>query len=258
MVSNNMPPMMVMTSPKTRWTLSGFFYLIEKYVPKLPDITIFGFDEDAEDCEHYYPAHFHSFGKFSSYPRNLWSNTFLMAIDKMEERSDLFWFMMDDYWVIRGVDCPAVELLTAYMRKNQDIIKVDLATDRLYARRGEPYLYGRGTIDRIGHLDIIQSDPATDYHMSLWTGLWNPKLLRRIIIEGESAQEIEINGTARLGAMQDIRVIGTRQAPVMHTNIIRGGGEPIYTGYEIEGHPVNGVHIMDLIDMRRKGVKTNV
>lgn len=254
MATNDMPPMMVMTSPKTWWTLGGFFYLLEKYVPKLPRVYLFGYDENASDAEKYIPAHFYSFGRFADWPRDKWSDTFITAMRELETTGhDTFWFMMDDYWLIRQVDTLGLIKLNQYMRELGDIVKIDLATDRLYAKRGEPYLYGKGTIDRVGYLDIIESDPVSDYHMSLWSGLWNINLLNRVIIRGESAQEIEINGTARLGSLPHLRVLGTRQAPVLHTNIVRGGGPPVYTGYPMDGVDVNYVHPMDLVEMRLSG-----
>jgi len=254
----DIPRMMVMTSPKTEWTLGGFTWLLGRYVNELPMIHVFGFDESGDDVVslgNHNSFTFHSFGRFRDFPRERWSDTFLMAMDVMEIFGETFWFMMDDYWLVRSVDVNAVISLNSYMIGEGDILKVDLATDRLYAKRGEPYLYGKGTVARVGHLDIIQSDPNTDYHMSLWSGLWNISLLRSVIVPGESAQEIEINGTARLGAMPHLRVVGTRQAPVLHTNIIRGGGDPIYTGYNIDGDDVNPVHPIDLAAMKLDGAE---
>lgn len=250
----NAPPMMVMTSPKTRWALGGFFYLLNRYTDVQPEIFVFGFDEDREDVKKY-PGHFHSFGQFSDWPRNKWSDTFLTAINVMRNRDEIFWFMMDDYWLVRQVDMWAVNVLGDYMRNRASVLKMDLATDRLYAHRGDPYLYGKGTIDRVQYLDIIESDPHSPYHMSLWSGLWNTELLKKVIIPGESAQEIEVNGTQRLGTMPEISVLGTRQAPVLHTNIIRGGGPPVYTGYEMDGVHVNPVSVFELSEMQAAGVE---
>lgn len=248
--------MLVMSSPKTWWTLDGFFYLLHKYVTPLPEVHLFGYDENAKEAENV-PAYFYSFGRFEDYPRQRWSDTLIEACQVMRMAGhETFWFMMDDYWIVREVDTRAVALLNQFMLESGgNVLRFDLATDRLYAKRGEPYLYGKNTAFRIRHLDIIESNPNTPYHMSLWSSLWNINLLLGVLQNGESAQEIEINGTGRLVNNRHLRVLGTRQAPLLHTNIIRGGGDPVYTGYAFDGQSVNGIDPLVLIEMREKGVE---
>ncbi len=64
--------------------------------------------------------------------------------------------------------------------------------------------------------------------MSLWAGIWNREQLKRVLVAGETAQEIEIAGTRRV--TDDQLVLGTRQAPLLHGNIYqsRNNGEPVY------------------------------
>lgn len=247
-------PMMLMTSPATSWTLDGFFHLLRKYMEPLPEIHLFGYDENAMEVLTY-PATFHSFGLFADYPRSRWSDSFMEALGIMRSIDQIFWFMMDDYWVIREIDSRALAILSNYMRYNREILKIDLATDRLYAHAGAPYLYGKGTIGRARYLDLIESSPDSPYHMSLWTGLWNIDNLAEVIVPGEAAQEIEIKGTQRLKGMPHLRVLGTRQGPVLHTNIVRGGQPPVYDGYHMGDEWVNRVDIADLVEMRQQEVK---
>lgn len=222
-----LPPMVVMTCDKSDWTLDGFFYLLKKYCQPLPEVIIYGYRKPQLKTE--VGAWFVRIGDFATYPPNRWSDSLLIVLDDLAVRGHThFWLMLDDYWIVRHVDTLGIHHLYRYMRRSDDIIKIDLCSDRLYAYSGEPYLYNRNNYDHCHHMDLIQSITGSPYHLSFWGGIWNRELLRRFIIPGERAQEIEIAGSTRLSQHAQIKVLGTRQIPLLHTNILQGGKPPNY------------------------------
>lgn len=250
--------LLVMTSDKSDWVLDGFFWLLDKYLVPRPNVTVAGYRYPPGKLIPEY-ARLLTIGNFEDYPANRWSDSFIYVLSSylaMGVRHA--WIMLDDYWLVRQVDHIALRLLFEYMRAHPNVLKVDLSTDRLYAHRGEPFLYGKNTHDRVGYLDLIKSEPDWPYHMSLWGGLWNIENLLSVIVPGETAQDIEIRGTERLKSRQDLLVLGTRQAPVVHTNILRGGlSGPEYRGYEVDGQWVNGIEsgVMDEMMLARVEIR---
>lgn len=253
-------PVVVMTSPVSNWTLGGLFWTIEKYAPELSDITVFGYEELTQRIDDVLRsrASWHRIGDFADYPKKKWSDSFIYVLEYMLSLGKKhFMFMMDDFWLVRRVDARGISLLYDGIRRNNNVLKIDLAADRLYASGGAPYLYGRNTIAREGHIDLIASNPKSAYHMSLWVGLFNAELLlEHVLVPGETAQEIEIAGTARLSEVKGVDVLGTRQAPVLCTNVLRSGHEgPEYRGYMFDDQFVNGISEGDLAAMKQEGVE---
>lgn len=165
---------------------------------------------------------FHSIGKWEDYPIHQWSGALIKILDNVAD--EVFILMLDDYWLIRQADTTAIRMIYDYMRQFQNVIKFDLTTDRLYADGGGRYLYGYNTYNTLGYLDLIKSPHGSPYHMSLWGGMWRRDLLRRFIIPGETAQQIELNGTGRLSQVGDeLLVLGTRQSPLRHANVVQAG-----------------------------------
>lgn len=251
-------PLVIMTSPATSWTLAGMFWSLKKYAPELQNIIVCGYDEVmARKLPE--GVKFHKIGEFGQFPKNKWSDSFMRVCRFLiKRRWNHFIFLMDDFWLVRRADVGGIDILWQGMRRGQNsqVLKIDLATDRLYAGGGTKYLYGANTVATEGHLDLIQSDPASAYHMSLWNGLFNAQLLLdHVLVPGESAQDMEIDGTRRLKEKPEILVLGTRQAPMRVTNICKSGHGPGYKGYELNGDWVNGVPEEDLEAMKAAGVE---
>lgn len=205
----------VMTSDNQYHCLNPFFHQWQKYYPSPVKFTICGFTPIDDD-------RFYSIGAFDDYPPNRWSDALIKVLDEVAE--DVFWLMLGDFWLTRYSDTFAVKMCYDYLKQFRYVIKMDLTTDRLYAEGGGKYLFGYHTYDTLGYLDLIKSTPGSPYHMSLWGGLWNRDLLRKILIPGETAQQIELNGTSRLSQFGDeMLVLGTRQSPIRHANVIQGG-----------------------------------
>ena len=214
-----MVQVIVMTSDKNSYTLKGFFHLWQKYYKAQCIGIVMGFSKDGLEL----PSDFRfiSQGNQDDYPRERWSERLRDVLDNVAD--EVFILLLDDYWLVRQVDLVGVKMIYDYMFQFQNVIKVDLATDRLYADGGTKYLYGYNTYNTLGHLDLIKSNFRSPYHMSLWGGMWSRNLLKRFIVPGESAQQIELNGTPRLAAVGDeVLVLGTRQAPLLHINALQG------------------------------------
>jgi len=209
----------VMTSDRPPDPLRGFLHLWQKYYVAHGSVSVIcGFTKPD------YPLpdefRFVSMGRQEDFPPTHWSERLTTVLDEIAD--DVFLLMLDDYWLTRPVDGEAIRMAYGYMRQFTNVVKFDLTDERLYAKGGNQYLWGYNTYDTLGYLDLIKSDPESEYHMSLWCGLWRRDLLRRFIIPGETAQQIEIVGTTRLRAADDVMVLGTRQCPLRHINAIQG------------------------------------
>lgn len=208
----------VMTSDKQKHMLPGFFYLWQKYYNADVIGIVAGFTRPDSLPTNW---RFISQGNQPDYPPKRWSERLMNICDEVAD--DVFMLLLEDYWLIRPVDTFAIRMMYDYLHQFRNVLKFDLATDRLYAGGGGQYLHGNHTYDTLGYLDLIKSDYNSPYHLSLWGGLWRRDLLRRLLIPGESAQDIEIAGTSRLQALGDeVLVLGTRQAPLRHLNAIQG------------------------------------
>lgn len=220
-----MVQVIVMTSDLCSHSLPGFFHQWEKYYRGEHVGVLVGFTKpDVELPESF---RFVSQGKQEDFPRKRWSFRLKSVLEEIAD--DVFMLLLDDYWLVRQVDVKAVQMLCDYMEQFRNVLKVDLAAERLYSNTPpngyNKYYFGHHTYNRVGYLDLIKSEPGSDYHMSLWGGLYRNQLLKDILVPGESAQEIEMNGTHRLAQMGDeVLVLGTRQAPLLHINALQSRG----------------------------------
>lgn len=210
----------VMTSDHTQnRVLPGFAFLFNKYFSDSQPVTVCGFSQP----KILLPGNFsfHSIGNFAFYPANRWSDALKIVLDTVAEEH--FILMLDDYYIFRQVDTRAFPILHDYMRQFRYVMKIDLTVDRLYADPGK-YHYGFNNYGTAGYLDLIHSLPGSDYQMSLWGGMWNRDLMQKFVIPGETAQQLEMRGTTRVNeAGSSVVVLGTRQAPLIHGNVIFSG-----------------------------------
>lgn len=209
----------ILTSDKTSWALRPQAYLLRKYWPNA-SFLIGGYTPPPFSLPDGFA--FHGIGAFADYPVGKWSNgviKFLRALDH-----DLILLLMDDYWLFRDVDEPAIEQLTQYMHAHEQVARICVCTDRLYASGITDY-------GRYGHLDLIKSDPTSPYHFSYQASLWRRKLLLEILSMGESPWESEQRGDSRL-RQAGYLVLGTRQAPLRYTIAVQKGKFTPDGGYQ--------------------------
>lgn len=204
----------------TGFTPGGMWADRDGYHPGMPiDLVFCGFTEPKIDLRQFDNWRFHSIGKFEDYPADKWSDAFLHVLDNVAQ--DRFILMLEDYWLCRPVDVRGVKYLYDYMAQFQNVLKIDLDGDRLYINGGSNFLYNQNTYNYVGHLDLLKSPSGTAYQFSLWGGIWRRDLMRKYIIPGRSAQELELQCSDKVG--DDVLVLGTRQMPLHHANIYRSG-----------------------------------
>ena len=240
----------IMTSDNQYHCLDPFFYLWQKYYPDPVKFVICGFTP----IDNWLADKFYSVGKFADYPPRRWSDALIKVLDEVAD--DVFTLMLEDYWLIRPVNADAVRMIYDYMHQFQNVLKFDLGYERLYS--GTPpegynrFYWGYGDYNNLDYLDLIQSDPYSQYHMSLWGGMWRRDLLRQVLVPGESAQEIEMRGGNRLLDHPEWLVLGTRQAPLRHINAIQRGE---WNPHDRSGLP--GMKQSDLNELRQLGYLQN-
>lgn len=199
--------------------LPGFSFLFNKYWSPDQPVTVCGFTSPTVKLPPNFT--FKSIGNFTYFPANRWSDALMLVLEKVAEEH--FVLMLEDYWIFRQVNTHAVDILADYARQFQYVLKIDLTVDRLYADPGK-YAYGFNNYNTVGYLDLIHSLTGSDYQMSLWGGLWSRDLMKKFLVPGETAQQIELNGTGRVNqAGNSVVVLGTRQAPLIHGNILFSG-----------------------------------
>lgn len=203
----------VTTSDKYLHALRPFAHLFNKYWGDDTDVIVGGFSEPSFELPSNFT--FHSIGKQEDYPVDKWSDAVIKLLHSIDD--DIFVLMLEDYWISRPVNRDAIRMLGDYMRQFRNVLKMDLCMERLYAG-------GMTDYNHCGYIDLIRSDPGSQYHMSLLTGIWNKDLLLRFLIPGETPWQVELEGTPRVrAAAGEVLVLGTRQAPVRHILAHRRG-----------------------------------
>lgn len=227
----------ILTSEKSYHCLNPFMWLFDKYFLHgnrayrgMFDMVVCAFRKPMGVAYDSYGWRWHTIGEQSDYPINRWSDKLHHVLENVA--NEQFILMLEDYWIYRHVDLNAINLLYGYMRRRPEILKIDLAFDRLYVDGHSPYMYGRNTAVNVSYLDLVESPPGAEYQMSLWGGIWNRDMMKRFLVPGEKAQEVEIFGTPRVNAAySETAVYGTRQGPLLHTNVYSSGrgSEPDYS-----------------------------
>lgn len=205
----------VLTCDKYLKTVEPFAYFFNKYYSPNQEVIVCGFTPP--DFELPPNFSFWSLGKESDYPVDKWSNQLLYVLDRIPD--DIFWLMLEDYFITQPVDVDMVERLYEYSSNLTNLLKMDLAAERLYAR-------GSTDFDTWGDLEFIKSDVNSPYHMSLYVGLWRRDHLLEVLIPNETPWQIEIEGTNRLQEIGErLLVLGTKQWPV-HITLFHRSGDP--------------------------------
>lgn len=205
----------LLTSDKYIKAVLPYAWLIKKYWPDHPEVVVGGFTEP--DFQMPDRFSFHSIGKFSDYPVNRWSDALIKLLYEIQD--EVFVLMLEDYWINQSVNNTVIQMCVDYCHQFEYVARLDLTSDRRWANGGNVSLYGK-----MGHVDLIWSDPNSQYHCSLMTGVWQKKNLLRVLIPGETPWQFELQGTPRLSSLrEEIIVIGTNFHPVRHTLAFRGG-----------------------------------
>ena len=203
----------VLTSDKYIQAIRPYAHLFNKYWGEDQQVLVAGFTPPDFDLPPNFS--FHSIGQFSDYPMARWSDALIALCHQIPD--EVFTIMLEDYWITRPVYRQAVSMLTDWMHQFKYTARMDLTGDR--KNNGMASFYGK-----CGHLNLVWSNPDSQYHMSMMTGIWRKEHLLRVLIPNETAWEVELQGTPRLGAMRhEMIVLGTEEWPVKHTLAFRGG-----------------------------------
>lgn len=203
----------VLTSDKYLDALRPYAYLFNKYWGVDQEVVVAGFTPPSFELPPNFS--FHSIGRFEDYPVDRWSDALVKLLHEIPDETLVL--MLEDYWITRGVYREAVRMLYDYCQQFRYVCRMDLTGDRLHAE-------GAALYNKCGHLELIWSDPGSQYHMSLMTAIWNKANLLQVLIPGETPWDVEIRGTPRLRALRDrMIVLGSKEWPVRHTLAFRSG-----------------------------------
>ena len=229
-------PVYVLTSDKYLEALRPFSYLMNKYWRPNPQVIVGGFTAPTFDLPTNF--HFHSLGRFEDYPVNRWSNALIKML--LELPHENFVLMLEDYWITKPVKSGYLDIIADYMKQFEYVARFDLTGDRFYSGYAKPY-------GKAGPIDLIISDPESQYHCSLIAGMWRRSHMLKILVEGETPWQVELEGTTRLRAISEyVIVLGTTDPPLSHTLALRGGNDSQLLLDELRKE--------DVAEMRRLGL----
>src|SRR5688572_26612213 len=158
----------VLTSDKYLAALRPFAWLFNKYWGQDQEVLVAGFTEPGFDLPPNFS--FHSIGAYRDYPVNRWSDALITLMHQIPDET--FALMLEDYWLTRPVYRQAVTMLHDYVRQFGYVARMDLTGDR--KNNGMASFYGS-----CGHLRLVWSNPDSQYHMSMMTGIWRKQHLLR-------------------------------------------------------------------------------
>ena len=193
----------VVTCKPYYWSLKPFIYLFQTFWSEQQEVVIAGY----EPLPFGLPPNFkfHSIAPVT-YPKKKWSNGLREFLSAMPDKH--FVWMLEDYFLQRPIDHGAIRTLGEYMDMHDDVLRIDLSSDRLHSGCAHlPHTLGVDDNPEFtyGHYDIIVSDPERQYHMSTQAAIWNRKNLIDVILACEGAGggmvdpwQFELQGTTIL------------------------------------------------------------
>jgi hypothetical protein len=200
----------VFTCDKHLWAVQPFAWLFNKYWGTDDTVIIVGFNEPKFAL----PRNFYFYSvSVDEYPATKWVDAAIKFLDEYSEKR--FILMHEDYWMVRPPDKEAIYMLDDYMNRDENILRIDLTTDRLYAG-------GMRDVDYLGRIDIIEA-PGSPYQMSHQACLMDREkylsVIKSLDENHRSAWEVELEGTTIVNKHgSKMRVLGTRQSPIRYSN----------------------------------------
>lgn len=224
----------ILTSDNHSWLLKGFFHQWDKYAAGfdlIPEVVGFTQPKDLH-------SRFVSLGKFEDYPVQKWSDAIIKYLSGLDD--DLVTFVLEDYWLIRKVNFEAIVIAEQYMFANPDVIRFDLAADRMFSKDAR-------YIGSIGQLDLCEAKGP--YSLSFQASIFRKDLLLKVLRENESPWQTEINGSGRLNNLP-YKVVGSYQWP-MNYLIVANKGQIDITGSWM--YPARTISFEDHADLLKAG-----
>lgn len=196
-------------------------YLLDKYWPEHGDILIGGYTKP--DFTLSPSFHFHQIGEFKDHPVNRWSDGLIKFLRAVPD--DYVLFMMDDYWLNSPVNHALIQDLTDYLLSHGNLARLDVTGDRLGADNWSKA--GKIAPD----VDLIMSDPQSQYHFSFQAALWRKQYLLDCLAPYESPWQSEIVSGVRL-RLNGYFVMGTTKPPMRYTIGVQQGKLALDGGYQ--------------------------
>lgn len=138
-----------------------------------------------------------------------WSDGLIELLTMLDD--EVVCWMLEDYYLVRGVDHQAVKTLAEYMQMHPEILKIDLTGDRLCS--GEA-----ADVDTWGHVDLVETSWDVPYQFSTQAALWNRRHLLSLLRPEMSPWDFELQSTR-----PNLVVLGTRQWPLRYVNLLGMG-----------------------------------
>jgi hypothetical protein len=210
-IGETMIRVVVSTSDKYLWALKPFSFLFCKYWSELQPVIVAGYSPPPFELPPNFE--FHSIDS-RPYPAQEWTNGLLKFFDHFQDEH--FVWLLEDFWLRRTVNHSAVQILHDYAINHPEVYRIDLGTDRLFAKdnRFEPdYL-------RYGTLNLIQSRPDWEYTHSTQCGIFRRDKFIQLLQPNWSPWQFELEGAEILRAHEDWLVLGTRQIPVDYKHAV--------------------------------------
>lgn len=206
-----MPRILLLTIDPHEAILRATLHLLYKRWKPAPQVIVAGYKKP----DFLRDEQFISAGDFQDFPANRWSDALRFYLDQIPDEYIII--MLEDYWLIRDVDTDAIEMIYDYILRAKDdtLLRFDLSSDR------ENCAFARDVFS-LGRLDIIETLPPETYQVSLQSGIWNTKLLKQMLVDGETPWQFELDGSQRI-SNTGWRVLGTRQTPVRVRIVINKG-----------------------------------
>jgi len=132
-----------------------------------------------------------------------------------KDSNELILIMLEDYWCNSPADLAGLGIAYTYISENKDVLRFDLSYDRVNKPHRE--------VGRFLGKKIIETTKNAPYLMSFQTGIWRKSLLLPYILDVETPQECEINGTDRLRKKYgDFSIVAFDRAVINYTPVYRG------------------------------------
>lgn len=231
----------ILTSDHYIHAIRPFAFLLKRYWPDHPEVVVGGFSLPPFEMPDGFV--FHSIGRFEEYPVDKWSDGAIKFLQDIPD--EIVCLFLEDMWLIKPVDVAVVKMAYDYMEQFNYVARLDLTSDRLLANGGNVSMYGE-----LGHVNLVWSDPDSQYHLSLMPAFWRKKHLLKVLIPGETPWQVELQGTPRLSRLRDeMIVLGTDAVPVTVTLAFRGGDTSKLLLDEVNPQDVQDMRDLGLLEV---------
>lgn len=208
-----MIPVYVMSSHAYNRLLPGFAMLFNKFWSALQTVVVV---TDSIPKGLPLPENFivKSISNGRPTPKSAWSDGLISAISHCPASHLVL--LLSDYYLIRSVDDGAVPTLSEFASLHPEILRVDLTDDRQF--NGEAF-----SIGTFGQYDMVETPCTSPYQASLQAGIWSRDNLLSVLRPSLTPWQVELQ--TDLASRPDLRVVGTKNAPVRYANISTGGDD---------------------------------